>query len=111
MNFFRLLRYCLPNVHYKSILVFLYSDSNIDKGVIISAVKELKWEFVSSNQKYIIIKAGTWQRQISIVFDNKDILIHSLRFGQDDFYFTETSRLDLLLDKIKEIENHNIKLS
>ena len=83
--------------------------SNIDKEVIISAVEELNWRFVSSNQKYMIIEAGTWQRQISIIFDNSDILIHSLRFGQYNFYLRETSRLDLLLDKIKKIKNHDLK--
>ncbi|MGE5411418.1 MAG: hypothetical protein ACM3MI_10705 [Clostridiales bacterium] len=78
--------------------------SNIDKFLIIAAVKELNWTIVINNQEYIIIEAGTWQRQISIIFDGTDILIHSLRFGRSDIYFRETSKLDQLMSKIKELK-------
>lgn len=78
--------------------------SNIDKFLIMAAIKELDWTLVINNQEYIIIKAGTWQRQISIIFDGTDILIHSLRFGRSDIYFRETSKLEQLMSKIKELK-------
>ena len=78
--------------------------SNIDNDLIIKAVNELKWEFESSNKDYMVIKAGTWQRQISVIYDKGDILIHSLRFGKFDFYLRETSRLEVLMRKIDEIK-------
>lgn len=78
--------------------------SNIDKFLIMAAIKELDWTLVVNNQEYIIIKAGTWQRQISIIFDGTDILIHSLRFGRSDIYFRETSKLEQLMSKIKELK-------
>lgn len=81
--------------------------ANIDKNIIIEAVKELEWKLISDNQKYMIIEAGSYQRQISIIFDNKDLLVHSLRFGRYDFYFSETTKLEILMDKIKEIKNKN----
>lgn len=88
----------------------LFRITNVDKNLIFEAIAALEWDIIASNQTYLIVKPNTWQKQISILFDKKDILVHSLRFGKYDFYFRETSKLNLLLSKIKEIQNKNKNL-
>ena len=80
--------------------------SDIDKKYIIIALKDLNWTIVEDNQQYMIIKAASYRKQISIVFDNKDLLINSINLSLFNCsYSLDTSSVDILMDKIEEIKN------
>jgi hypothetical protein len=78
--------------------------SGYSKELVLATVKELNWQISSSKQNYLIIKPEKLWRQISIIFDNNDILIHSARLTKYDIYFREIFQLDTFLKKLNEIK-------
>ena len=80
----------------------------IPKEVINEAIKELNWETEVDNKNYLIINPGTRDRQLSIIFDGREILIHTLRFTKVSLYFGETDKLNLFLSKVEEIKKGRI---
>lgn len=74
---------------------------NVDKEVLFSILSDLNWEIKSKNDKYLIIKTNSFQSQISIIFDKKDILIHSLAFSRKTIY-KDKKTLNVLIEAIKK---------
>lgn len=87
--------------------------SEIDRKTIIKAAKELDWSIEYDETDFIIIEAGYYLYQISIIFDNKDLLVHSLRYSPRarNIFTYKQRQLNIFMDKVKEIETRKIKVA
>ena len=83
-----------------------------NKNLLFLAIEELKWKVYFESDDYLIVKAGSWKCQLTLLYDSDDLLINVLSFGRYDiispFYFASNrDNLDLIIDKIKELKEKN----
>jgi len=83
-----------------------------NKNLLFLAIEELKWKVFLESDDCLIVKAGTWNCQLTIIYDSDDLLINVLSFGRYEiispFYFARNrDNLDLIIDKIKELKEKN----
>ena len=83
---------------------------DVNRNIIVKVTKELNWSIIRDETDYIIIEAGYYLYQISIIFDNNDILVHSLRYApkDDDIFTFRRKQLDIFIEKVSEIKKRNI---
>ncbi len=77
-------------------------DKSTNIVSVVRILQNLGWEIQLSNSDMVVAIPGNWDKQVTIIFHNSDILVNSVRFGRYDFLeFNNQENLDKVL---KEIE-------
>ncbi len=85
------------------------NNANFNFKIICSCIDELGWDLHYSSQEYIIaLPDNSYQKQVTVLFDNNDILVSSVRFSRYDLYESiDQENLDKLTEKINNKLSNN----
>jgi len=84
------------------------NNANFNFKIICSCIDELGWDLHYSSQEYIISLPNSYRKQITVLFDNNDILVSSVKFSKRDLYESlDQENLDRLTQKINNKLSNN----
>jgi len=70
---------------------------------IIQALNELNWTIIKNEDNFIVANTDNLFRQISIVFDYNNLLIHTLVSTRGGGYWSETLKREIFLKKLEKL--------